>query len=984
MPLNQKQRDQITPYLEHFFYGLSSSTPAALSGLKSAIEKSLTPVVPEQKEAEEKLTDAEREFSDLTHLINAPQEKIKKVKVYNDGEKKVDTHINFEALNVELTTVDDVVEYIIFYSLCCVQFHLQNSEDDFNINTWLLEQGITQAELDVTWQPSDWLKKIGTEKALAAHNWDINTTLTLINQHKKNAPYVTQLSALDYGSGGLDWTISPLQGRTYRAEIHPETRNRTDKEGKVLEVSATLDLHVDVYISPEKTLTKIITDFTPYPNVPARLNETDAERRTRDLQNGNLQHIAKDYAEYLGESCAISEMLNYLKKTGITSPPKSATLADLFLAESAAQLTVADKDAQIDLLPSLSDSAVSSHSDSEFKAESESSLNSSEVENSVSSESDSESEEEMDADDVAPWVIDESISVEVSGMRLLTYQFYFDEFKRGRLSMETLVNLEADETDTLCNPAIRSLIEYKILTIDESLEVAYHVIILLKESPHYLAYICQNPEVLQSLKLISPEQAKFLRLPITNNLVLQDKMLFQTALLVPSLAFPIFSNLAYANYLNQHPEAIPLLIKLTQAQANFLLNEVLSNMIEREILTLATALRLPPTYLPIITHDIYTPIFIKNKKAFSLLLGFTEEKIKLLLDPQILDLIKSGILPAEKALSYTVDQLSSHTRKNTLILLRRKKVSSNIVSQFNSTHSQIIETEPYATLLREHTGPKPHILFSASKENLERLLYPTVKNLILARVITVEDMIFATPKFLNIFFGNAIQMLLIEKKITSKQIKKLTISTANKIEQEIEIYKHLASGEKNDGSKHYIPLKVWSKELTDELIKTYKTERHSSEKSHSHTSQRVKLIADGEKISEDVLRAEVIKLFLKYLSEEITSKKSKNSPESIAAIYNTILETITTTLQAKEPNWTETFVMIAMQAHQTLNVASSAQFQIKLHPRALGLFGAPSSIPQKDVAEFCERIIKVADFLQPAEITPKLENDAGLSLMNIS
>jgi hypothetical protein len=47
MPLNQKQRDQITPYIEHFFYDLSSSDPVTLGGLKTALEKSLVPVVAE-------------------------------------------------------------------------------------------------------------------------------------------------------------------------------------------------------------------------------------------------------------------------------------------------------------------------------------------------------------------------------------------------------------------------------------------------------------------------------------------------------------------------------------------------------------------------------------------------------------------------------------------------------------------------------------------------------------------------------------------------------------------------------------------------------------------------------------------------------------------------------------------------------------------------------------------------------------------------
>jgi hypothetical protein len=74
----------------------------------------------------------------------------------------------------------------------------------------------------------------------------------------------------------------------------------------------------------------------------------------------------------------------------------------------------------------------------------------------------------------------------------------------------------------------------------------------------------------------------------------------------------------------------------------------------------------------------------------------------------------------------------------------------------------------------------------------------------------------------------------------------------------------------------------------------------------------------------------------------------------------------------------DTFVLIATQAHQKLNEASSAQFQNKLRPGAIGLFAGQVNTPQKEVADFCARLIHVAGFLQSAEIAPKLESDAAL------
>jgi hypothetical protein len=1032
MPLNQKQRDQITPYIEHFFYGLSSNDPTTLSGLKTAIEKPLTPIAAEQKEIEEKLTEAELEFRNLTHLIAAPQEKIKKIKIYHDSDKK-DTHVNFEALNAEPTTVDDVIEYIIFYSLCCIQFHFQQSDnDDFNLNTWLLERGITEAELNAAWLPADWLKKIGTDKALAAHNWDINTTLALSNQHRRSTPYVTQLSAIDYGPGGLDWTLPTLKGRMYRAEIHPETRNRTDKAGKVIEVTATLDLHIDVYISPEKTLTEILTNFTPYPNVPATEHETDAERQTRDLRNSNLQNQAKENAAYHAEDYAITMIVNHLKKTGIAPPPKPVTLADLVLAESAALLASgkaspaesltgsrsplvrslasmtlsndhAEEHAEPDHLPPLPEHDLSSESDNESKIDSENEelsnhlylipvrpLTNIPYETDSESGSDSEYEDELGTDIEDVWLIEETVNDKAPGMRLLTYQYYFNEFKAGRLAIQTLESLTEDSVDALCNEAILFLIEHNHLDFFESLQLPPHVITLLKDSPHYLMYVCQNPDGLQRLKYITPAQSNFLRLPITTILLSQEKMLLQTALLVLPLAYPVFTNVNYANYLQKHPEVIPLLITLTLAQQAILLNNTLSNMIEREILTLATALKLHAIHLPIIINELYNPIFSTNKKAFVLLIGFSSKKIELLLHAQIIDLIKSGILPAEKAFSYTEEQLLAHTKRNTLILLRRKKISSHIVAQFNATHTQLVETEPYALLLREHTGPKPHVMLSASKESLDILLYQSVRNLISMRVITVEDILFATPKFLETFFGNMMQMLLIEKKITAKQVKRLSDKTIGKIEQDIEVYKYLANSDDNDNSKHYIPLKVWSREISKELIAAYQTETPAPETLYVKISETTRIIALGEKIPEDILRAEVIKLFIQYLAEQIRLKKNTSSGESIDAIYQTISETIDATMQAEAPNWPEAFATIATQAHEKINALSNTLFQTRLRPGpfsalyqsrlrgAVGLFSTEADTSQKNVTDFCSRLIHMAGFLQLAEDAPKPENTESM------
>jgi hypothetical protein len=486
MPLNQKQRDLITPYIEHFFYDLKSGDLATLRHLKTALEKPFVPVVAEQKEHEEKLTEAEAAFNDLTQLITKPQEKIKKHKVYGDGDKK-DVEIAFEELNAERTTIDDVIEYIVFYSLCCVQFHLQQSDtDDFHLNSWLAKLGITEAELNTSWE-LNWLKKIGTEKTLAAINWDINTTVALLNQSKNNNPYVTTLHPIDHDIGSLDWSLPALKGRTYSAKILPKMENLSDKDGKVIEVSATLDLQIVVYISPQKTLSNIIPNFTPYPNALAIPNETEEQRQHRDRLNNIRQSQVKDYAEALAETIATGMTITHLKNIGIPKPPVPVILLDLGLAEASIPADHLSEDNAEQLnLPTTSNNP----SGSDLP-----------LDNEVEENSNSNTEELLRLPQIAD---DEAI-----GFSLLTYQFYLDEFKAGRLDTNLLQDFTSDETETLSNEAILRLIAYRHLTISSSLELPQHVSMLLKNSPHYFNYICENLDGLQYIKQINVDQPRF-------------------------------------------------------------------------------------------------------------------------------------------------------------------------------------------------------------------------------------------------------------------------------------------------------------------------------------------------------------------------------------------------------------------------------------------------------------------------------------------
>jgi hypothetical protein len=442
--------------------------------------------------------------------------------------------------------------------------------------------------------------------------------------------------------------------------------------------------------------------------------------------------------------------------------------------------------------------------------------------------------------------------------------------------------------------------------------------------------------------------------------------------MMPTLALPIFSNIHYASYLYKHPEVIPLLLTIHREQQQILSNKTLRNMIEREILTLTIALRLTTIHVSLITNALFTPIFLTDKKAFKLLLGFSGNKITLLLSSHIQDLIKSGILPAEKAFSYTEEQLAFHINKNTLILLRRKKISTHLVAKFSTTHSQLVETEPYATLFREHADNKPHALLSTPIEKLEILLYQSVCNLIIAKVIVPEDIISASSQFLNVFFGKVVQMLLIENKISLKQVKKLSTVTAAKMESDTDVYNCLANSNDNDGSEEYITLKVWSKILCKDLVKAFQEEKLSEEKPQTHTSTRAHSIATTEKISELVLCAKTIALFMEYLAEQIQLKKKNNFPEKTEAIYDTILQTIETTRQAAEPNWPEAFETVAELAEQQLHAASHTAFKTKLRPGALGLFSSPTNVQQNAITDFCNRIVHMTGFLLSIEKAPAL------------
>ncbi len=921
MPLNQAQRDYITPYIEHFFYDLSTDHDT-IASLKKALEKPLIPASAEQKEPEEKSSETDLDFSQLQNFIKNTPEQIKKKKIYIEASKK-DEEKALEDLNPEPITIHDVTEYIIFYSVCCLHFHLEQTEDDFNLNNWLKKHNITEAELNTPWQPQNWLEKTGTiEKVENATGWNINMLLALL--HNKNNLAFHSVEP----EGESDWTLPELKGRNYSAQIIPQTYTPTDKDGNPLPETTALDVEIQVYISPDRTLKRVFSDATPYPKAkPPEPNETQAERHSRIANNTWRHDDAKETLEICAESYATDIIVNYLKTIGIAAPPKSPTLAALLLED----------------FPLLSGHAPDASSAA------------------------SPIVEKSGPGSVAMQMLPADIDILALGLKLLTYQFYFDEFKAGRLSAYTLESLSEEETTLLTDDTIRGLIEHHDLTILGSLALKPSVAAVLKDTPYYLSHILQHPEDLERLKNIDDDRARFLKSLITN-LLIQGKMLLQTALTISPVAFPLFTRVSYANYISQHPEIIPLLQNLSLEQQQFLLHETIIDMIERELLTLPTALQLTTAHAPIITHELYKPAFLSNKQLFESLSCFNDKKIALLCDQDILDLIKLKILPAEKALSYTEEQLKLHIQKNTLLLLRRRKLSTKVVAKFTSGFSYVVESEPYGRFLRDHNDNKPHPLFSLPDETLKQLHWISVRNLMIAKVLHIEDITSAEPNFTNRLCNDSIYNLLIEKKISAKQVAKLTEATAQKIEANRDIYYWLANSNDYNESDDYIPFKVWSKILCDDLIKAFQKEKPSLEYPHTHTNDRANSIATIEKISEDVLRAKTIALFMQHIAEQIAEKIRATPVEQIDAIYPTIQQTIATENSKAEPNWLEAFATIAEEADQRLQVAKSAAFKAKLRPAALGIFSASSSSsssPPKPAEDFCTRLIHMAGFLQP-------------------
>jgi hypothetical protein len=277
MPLNQSQRDEIEKSISHFFYGLATEPRGftqEITAISQAINASL-PKVNEQKETEEKHQGGENPFAELSKVISAIESLLKGLENRN---------------NQSIITVNEVIEYIIFFAICRIQYHLEHpsDSDDFNIRTWLQAHGAAESDLSDAWQLQDLLTKTHANQTLADRGWNTATTFLQLAR-RNNTLFKTHKPNVDYGSYNFNWDLPELHGRMYSAVIKENWIETKDSQGKPLPPIPSIDLHIASPITQQK---KIVYHFKPY---PATRPLTNAELNTIETQlNSQVFETAED------------------------------------------------------------------------------------------------------------------------------------------------------------------------------------------------------------------------------------------------------------------------------------------------------------------------------------------------------------------------------------------------------------------------------------------------------------------------------------------------------------------------------------------------------------------------------------------------------------------------------------------------------------------------------------------------------------------
>jgi hypothetical protein len=359
MPLNQSQRNEIEKSISHFFYGLAT-TPDELvkeiTALRQALDQGLLPPqIPqkpsEEKEREEKYAQAESAFVQLTKVIQEIESSLKGLENRNAGSP---------------ITLNETLEYIIFYSICRLQFHLQflareeEPEEDFNINQWLLpvvapaensavmrednqpEESTEETLAKNAWQLQAWLIKTNAKNTLQPLGWNIETTFGLL-KNRPDKPFETYKPPVDYGSYNFNWTLPSLSQRMYTVEIKERWVQPKDKTGKIISCTPYIDLHINAQLSHHKKFEKILLAFKPYPNVPIFDRDTPREIEQKFLA---AEEAIKNAARTIAEKEAITLIMGHLENLDHISSSSEAQLREHSLSSASTASYEYDADMQ--------------------------------------------------------------------------------------------------------------------------------------------------------------------------------------------------------------------------------------------------------------------------------------------------------------------------------------------------------------------------------------------------------------------------------------------------------------------------------------------------------------------------------------------------------------------------------------------------------------------------------------------------------------
>jgi hypothetical protein len=565
------------------------------------------------------------------------------------------------------------------------------------------------------------------------------------------------------------------------------------------------------------------------------------------------------------------------------------------------------------------------------------------------------------------------------GLVLATHTYYYEEIKAGRMSLLGLETFSPAEVENLMSPAV--IMFQKLHLIDRSVAMSLPPgCKRLLETPGYSHYFRLHPEALASAMNVTPEVARRLASPYITNLLERERYSLDYLLTLTSEELTIANNAVYGELFYRLADGLPMIKGITVAEQNFLLEETVRGLIEKNLLTIPAARALingndalAPFQLDIIRDLACSELFLTGRFHCADLNLIQPAQAENLRDPKVIELMEKDILPINDGINLTPANKALYCIPGINKFLLEKILTPQQAQQLPPMMRVVLNTEPYTTILAK----KPEfigLLQQWSQVNLECLFAPTILRLFANNVLSLEHLRNPGPNFFAILSGSTVCNLLIDKKITLPQALSLTPVTWREIEENPKIAKLLRNNRDNNQQLDYLPFKIWSHHLSLRLFDLY---RDIPQKFGQRTDTldiikaQFDSVAHGENISRNQLLILAVELLLRDIRDEIEYVFRRVSTSRIPAVYRSVLSEINRAASSRHPDWLQTLAQLTRHADNGLDDNPRNRPVLHYqnnHPlRGQRFFREPYEMTNSGIRSFCHNILAITSVHEPEQ-----------------